>query len=411
MGDISPIRILRVIARLNIGGPAIQAISLSHNLSKDRYESLLVCGRVSPHEGDMSYLSETKGVQPQVLPDLGRELSFLGDFKSYGRLRDIVKEFNPHIIHTHTAKAGTLGRLVGMRLNLGRRPAERIRLVHTFHGHVFHSYFGSAKTRFFIRVERFLAKFTDRIIVISPLQYHDICTKFRIAKSEKVSVIPLGFELSSLGNVNEDRKKAREEYLGQSCEHIMVITIVGRLTHVKNHRMFLDAVRYLKNQGKGDSFKFLIVGDGELRKELMAHSTSLGIDGSVMFTGWQRDMHRIYGATDVITLTSLNEGTPVTLIEGMAAGRPVVATDVGGVRDLLGEVDNGTGDGYKLAKHGILVPSGNAEALAEALLFVSENRAVAQTMVDHAKEFVLARYSLERLVSDMEALYSDLLNN
>lgn len=411
MRHISPIRILRVIARLNIGGPAIQAISLSGNLSKDRYRSLLLCGRVSPHEGDMSYLAVAKGVQPQVLPDFGRELSFLDDLKSYGGLKDVIKEFRPHIIHTHTAKAGTLGRLAGMRFNLGVGSREKIRLVHTFHGHIFHSYFNPLRTRFFIHVERFLARFTDRIIVISPLQCQDICTRFRIAKPEKVRVIPLGFDFSSLANINENRRRVREEYLGRSCEDILVVTIVGRLTHVKNHRMFLDAVRYLKDLGKGDLFRFLIVGDGELREELSAYSTLRGIEDSVVFTGWQRDMRRIYGATDVIALTSLNEGTPVTLIEGMAAGKPVIATDVGGVRDLLGEVDKESGEGYKLARRGILVPSGGTEGLVEALLFVLENRGFIRTMAEHAREFVHAQYSMGRLVSDMEALYNDLLRN
>ena len=411
MRDAGQIRILRIIARLNIGGPAIQAVLLSAYLPKDRYKTLLVCGRVGPHEGDMSYLAQSKGIQPLVLPDLGRELSFLGDLKSYGGLMEVIRKFKPHIIHTHTAKAGSLGRLTGVCLNLGRRSTDRIRFVHTFHGHVFHSYFSPLRTCLFILVERFLARFTDRIIVISPLQRQDICMKFRIARPGKVRVIPLGFDLSPFSKVSENRKRMRREYLGRSLEDILVVVIVGRLTHVKNHRMFLEAVRYIKDQGKGDSFKFLIVGDGELRKELSAYASGLGVEDSVVFKGWKRDMGSVYAAADIVALSSLNEGTPVTLIEGMAAGKPVVATEVGGVRDLLGEVDNDSGEGYKLARHGILVPSGGAEEMAKALLFAQANRGIVLRMADRAKEYVIAKYSVERLVRDLETLYEDLLKN
>jgi glycosyltransferase involved in cell wall biosynthesis len=359
----------------------------------------------------MSYLAQSRGIQPFVLPDLGRDLSFLGDVKSYGRLKEVIQEFRPHIIHTHTAKAGTLGRLAGMRLNIGRGSNEKIRFVHTFHGHVFHSYFSPVRTLVFIHLERFLAKFTDRIIVVSPLQRHDICMKFRIARPGKVSVIPLGFDLSSFGNVNENRRRLRKEYFEQSSEDVLFVTIVGRLTQVKNHRMFLEAVRYVKDRGKGDSFRFLIVGDGELRKELSAYASILGIESSVVFAGWKRDMSSVYGAADIVALSSLNEGTPVTLIEGMAAGKPVIATEVGGVRDLLGEVDKDSGEGYKLARRGILVPSGGAKEMAEALLFAQANRGLLMAVADRAKDYVIAHYSVERLVGDLKALYNDLLKN
>ena len=176
-----PIRILRIIARLNIGGPAIQAISLSNHLSRDGYKTLLVSGKVAPHEGDMGYFDKEKGVQPVLLPGMGREISPLGDIKSLIDLRQIIKRFKPHIIHTHTAKAGTLGRLAGFSINMARGSEERIRLVHTFHGHTFHRYFGSLKTRLFIQIEKFLSRFTDRIIVVSPLQQRDICWRYEIA--------------------------------------------------------------------------------------------------------------------------------------------------------------------------------------------------------------------------------------
>lgn len=404
-----PIRILRVIARLNIGGPAIQAISLCEHLSKDPYKSLLVCGRVGPHEGDMSYLAREKGVQPYIFPGIGREISPLNDLRSLIDLRKIIKRFRPHIIHTHTAKAGTLGRLAGISFNLSRGFRERIRLVHTFHGHIFHSYFGSFKTFFFIQIERFLGRFTDRIIVISPRQQDDICRSFKITGKEKVKVIPLGFDLSNFADIGNHRKELRERYLPCDSQETLLVGIVGRLTHVKNHRMLLEAVKCLKDEGKGSFFRFLIVGDGELRGELMKYSEELGVEESVIFTGWQREIPSFYGAMDIVVLTSLNEGTPVTLIEAMAAQRPVIATDVGGVLDILGRVDKRGPDGYKLAENGILVPSQKGEILARALLFLSENREVSKEMAIRAREFVINRYTMERLVEDMESLYSELL--
>ena len=401
MIDQERIRILRIIARLNIGGPAIQAITLSHAFSEGPYRSLLLCGQVSPDEGDMSYLAESKGVKPVVLPSLGREISAAGDARSFMKVRDVVREFRPHIIHTHTAKAGTVGRLAGLSLNLARESRTRIRLVHTFHGHVFHDYFGALKTRLFIEIERFLARFTDRIVVISPLQRKDICETYRIAGSENVRVIPLGFDLSPYR-----RQPLLEE---RDSQGPFLVGIVGRLTHVKNHRLLLEAARDLRDQAEGRSFRFLVVGDGELKGELVRRAAELGVGESVQFTGWKKEMPSIYGMLDAVALTSLNEGTPVTLIEAMAAGRPVIATDVGGVRDLLGAVDTRSPEGYKLARRGILIPSGHREALTKAFLFASENRDLLSRMAREARSFVLREFGLERLTGDLDGLYRELL--
>ncbi len=405
-----PIRILRIIARLNIGGPAIQAISLSDHLSGDGYKTLLVCGKVAPHEGDMAYFAEEKGVEPVILPKMGREITPLGDMKSLVDLRRIIKQFKPHIIHTHTAKAGTLGRLAGFSINLVRRSDARIRLVHTFHGHIFHSYFGSLRTRLFIQMERLLSRFTDRIIVISPLQQHDICWRYRIASSEKVRIIQLGFDLSNFEGRENHRKEIRERYMIQEGQSVLLVGIIGRLTEVKNHRVLLEAAKSLKARGQSKCFKFLVVGDGELRQDLITYARELGVQDSVIFSGWQKDMPSIYNALDIVALTSLNEGTPVSLIEAMASARPVVATDVGGVRDLMGFIDEESEDGYTLAQHGILVPSGNGEALARALSFLYENRKASEETAERGRKFVLNQYSLERLVKDIKSLYKEILS-
>jgi glycosyltransferase involved in cell wall biosynthesis len=405
-----PIRILRIIARLNIGGPAIQAVSLTHFFSNKGYKTVLVCGKVDSSEGDMGYLAKEKGVTPYYIPELGREISFYGDFKSFVKLRRIIKQFDPDIIHTHTAKAGSLGRLAVLSLLIfHRRRYRHIKLVHTFHGHVFHSYFNKIKTSIFVWIERFLSRFTNRIITVSPLQKKDICHHYQIADPKKVSVIPLGFDLTHFSGRTDDREQKRR-YLSHDSDSVLLVGIIGRLTQVKNHRMFLNAIRFLKSLEKERFFKFIIVGDGALRQELKDYSIELGIQDLVFFTGWQRDMPSLYSALDIVVLTSFNEGTPVTLIEAMAAGKPVIATDVGGVRDLFSGIDGKKDpEGYELARNGILIPSGKSAILANALLFIRENRAAALTMSQYARDFVLKRYSMQRLVNDMESLYSELI--
>jgi len=406
---MNPIKILQIIARLNIGGPAKYAISLSDHFSHDPYQTLLVSGNVSAREGDMGYLAEEKGITPYILPGLGREISPFKDIGSLRTLRRIIKAYNPQIIHTHTAKAGTLGRLAGMSLNIFRAREKRIRLVHTFHGHVFHSYFGFLKTHIFIWIEKFLARFTDKIIVISPLQRQDICSRFKICDPDRVATIPLGFNLSHLGDLENERPEFRNMLFPGDPPDAFWVGIVGRLTAVKNHRMFLDTARILKDRIKDRPVRFFVVGDGELMDELVTYSKGAGLEDSVVFTGWQRDTRRIYGAMDAFVLTSLNEGTPVTLIEAMAAGKPVAATEVGGIPDLFGRVRMFTGDGYKLARHGILVPSEKSDALAKG--FLMENRETRKQLSAEARRFVLSRYGKERVEKDMESLYHNLLNS
>lgn len=411
MPDNKPIRILRMIARLNIGGPAIQAITLSEHFSTGMYRSLLVCGRVSSYEGDMSYLADSRGIEPVVLPRLGREISPLDDLYALKDLGRIISRYKPHIIHTHTAKAGTLGRLAGLGQNIRRAWKQKIRLVHTFHGHVFHSYFSLPKTFAFVQIERILARFTDRLIVVSLLQKEDICKRYRIARSDKVRTIPLGFDLSRFRNPQTSGLDIRKKFFPRSTADYFLVGIVGRLTSVKNQRMLLEAAKCLKDVGKDQLFRFLVVGDGELRSMLMNYASELGLDKSFVFTGWQKEMPSLYNALDTVALTSLNEGTPVTLIEAMAAGKPVVATDVGGVRDLMGAVDKGENGAYKLAQNGILIPSESGKTLAEALLFLRENEGFCKRVAKQAQVFALSRFSQERMFEDHERLYQALVRS
>ncbi len=400
-----PIRILRLIARLNIGGPAIQAISLSSELSRDQYQTLLVYGRLSSGEGDMTYLARDKGVHRFIIEELGRNISLLDDLKSLIIIRKIIKRFKPEIVHTHTAKAGTLGRLAVLSLRPSLLLSKKIRVYHTFHGHTFHSYFNRLKTFMFIRVERILARFTDSIIVISEQQKEDICNTFKIADEKKVQLIRLGFDLSAY----ENYRKKEKTYLINSghCNNFepLRVGIVGRLTPIKNHFMLLKAINYLSISAKLDRFKFIVVGDGELKTVLMEQAEKLNVRDAISFRGWQKDMPAVYSELDIVVLTSKNEGTPVAIIEAMAATRPVVATAVGGVPDLIGSIKEDKPDGFQIGERGLILPSDNARALAGALLFVLENRKELMPMIRRAKEFAFANYSQPRLLNDIKTLY------
>jgi glycosyltransferase involved in cell wall biosynthesis len=409
MAKRAPIRILHAIARLNIGGPAVHVVSLCERLARDRYQTLLVCGKVGAHEGDMSYLAREKGVGFAMVENLGRELSPLGDISALKELRTLAKEFHPHIIHTHTAKAGTLGRLAGISLNAVRRKRSRIRLVHTFHGHVFHSYFGPLKSLAFVQIERFLARFTDRIIVVSPGQKKEICDTYSIADPAKVNVIPLGFDLQGFNAQSDSGTAMRNRFFPALPDRITVVGIVGRLTGVKNHRMFLEAAKGLLEAAGDHVFRFLIVGDGELSEELMNYSKELGVSHAVAFSGWQKEMAAVYSAMDVVVLTSLNEGMPVTLIEAMAARKPVVATEVGGVPDLLGSIVREESEGYKIAERGLLVPSAKPVILTKALLHLNTHKEWANQIAEKARQYACSQFSSERLAKDMESLYEELM--
>lgn len=408
-----PIRILRLIARLNIGGPAIQAINLSCALSKDGYETLLAAGHITPGEGDMGYLADGRDFEPLFVDTLGREISLRNDIKSFFALRRIIKWYRPHILHTHTAKAGFIGRMAALSSNLFRLPGSRIRMVHTFHGHTFHSYFGRFKSAVFIFIEKLLAVFTDRIVVVSERQKADINRKYRIAGEGKTIIIPLGFDLAPFGSDEKRRHRMRRCFVSESQRDAAPLAycvgIIGRLTKVKNHQMLLLALKRLQELERLDNFRLVIIGDGELRRDLETEIDRLGIGDAIIFAGWQREMAAVYDGLDAVVITSDNEGTPVALIEAMAAGKPVAATDVGGVPDLLGEIRHRIqGAGY-MAERGILVEKNSPDGMAQALLYLRNHPGEIKGMVSTAKQHVSQTYSFERLTTDIKTLYNSLV--
>lgn len=385
------LRVARVITRLNIGGPAIQAATLSDRLRDRGFETLLIHGRLADGEGDMSYLLRDRPVPTAFVPSLQRPVSPAADAVAVASILRQLIAFKPHIVHTHTAKAGTVGRTAAFAYN--RLARERARTVHTYHGHSLEGYFRFAGA--FIAVERLLARASDRLIAISPRIETDLRDRYHIGRRDQWTVVPLGFDLAPLVAVNGAKRADARRALGLN-EPDAVVTIVGRLTAIKQHELFLRVARAVLD--RLPSTVFLIVGDGERRGELEALAASLGLGGRARFLGWRRDLPTIYGATDVCVLTSKNEGTPVAVIEALAAGVPVVSTDVGGVRDVIDD-----------PLLGWVAADGDAGALAGHVVraLLPEMRAMDAMAARRAS--VTARYGFDRLVADIDGLYRSLL--
>jgi len=389
---------LRIIARLNIGGPAIHTILLTEGLDKTKFDSLLICGSVSGDEADMSYYATDKNVKPYFIPELKRDLDFFKDIAAFKKIYSFIRAEQPDIIHTHTAKAGALGRLAAIIYNFVNRN-KRIKIIHTFHGTIFEGYFNRFKTRLFILAEQFLALFTSKIITVSESLKEQLIS-LGIGNKDKIGVIPLGFEL--------------EKFLGISPRRngVVNIGIIARLAAIKNHRLFLEAAWRVICDNPATQLKFKVIGDGELRRELEEYARQLNINTRVDFLGWQKDLVDVYSNLDVVALTSLSEGTPVSLIEAMASARPVVATDVGGVKDLLGrEAGLGVepGANFKVLERGILVGPADSRSFAAALSFTLRQDKVRRDMAFSGREFAKERFSKERLLNDIENLYDTLV--
>jgi glycosyltransferase involved in cell wall biosynthesis len=412
---LTVLKILRIIARLNVGGPARHVVWLTEGLRANGYDTVLVTGVVPPGEDDMTYFAESAGVTPHVIPQMSREISLRDALASWRLFRLMLRE-RPDLVHTHTAKAGTVGRVAGL-LYRWLTPAALIgkpracRFVHTYHGHVFHSYYGPARTKLFLTIERALAWLvTDRIIVVSEQQRREINEDFRVGRPEQFAIVPLGLDLSLFSDWQAKRNRLREEI--NASEDEILIGIVGRLTEIKNHAMFLYTVARVKELNGSSSdqrrMRFVIIGDGSLRGTLEEQARELGLADDVAFTGTREDPEVFYPALDVVALTSHNEGTPLTLIEAMANERPVVATTVGGVVDLLG-TRLADGDGYSVCERGISVKSGDVEGFAQGLDRLIGDQSLRRELGGRGREFVRQNYTKERLLSDISTLYGQLL--
>lgn len=398
------IKILRIIARLNIGGPAIHAVLLTEGLDKAKYESLLVSGSIGQAEGDMSYYAFEKNIKPIFIAELKRELSFLNDIIVFKKIYQLIKKEQPDIIHTHTAKAGFLGRSAGILYNLFHPLSyKRIKLLHTFHGHIFDGYFNKIQTNLFLVIEQLLAIFTFRIVTVSETIKNELIS-LGICRDDKIKVVPLGFELERLLSIPlcEDR-------------NFVKVGIIGRLAPIKNHRLFLEAAAVVIKSKMQRELRFEIIGDGELKEELQAYVHKLNIASYVDFLGWQKDLVKIYSDLDIVALTSINEGTPVSLIEAMASGKVIVATDVGGVRDLLGREININSDikinsGFKVLERGMVVKNKDFNSFAAALIFILQRNELRRNICILARNFARNRFTKNRLIEDIEKLYDNVLS-
>lgn len=386
--------VIRVITRLNIGGPSIQATRLTTALDQHGFSTRLLHGRLGDGEGDMSYLI-APGADAVFIPALRRPLSPFHDCKAFVRLYGEISRARPAVVHTHMAKAGMLGRLAAALYNLTRGSAPRARVVHTYHGHVLDGYFSAFMTKVFITLERMLAGASDAIVAISPAIRDELLDGHHIGVAAQYRVVPLGFDLAPFAAVDAQAREAARRDLNLP-QGVPVVATVGRLTAIKQHRLFLDVIKRVV--AAHPNAIALVAGDGELRADLEAYAASLDITSNVRFLGWRRDLATIYGATDVFLLTSRNEGTPVALIEAMASGVPGVSTDVGGVKDVIDSPEAG-----------LLAPFGDANALAAHVNALVADPARRSVMGARARAGVITRYSIDRLVADIAALYRDLL--
>lgn len=385
------IKILRIINRFNIGGPTYNATFLTRFISDD-FETLLVGGLPENGESDSLHVLEEYGIKPLLITEMKRKPSFLSDRQAYLKIKEIIKEFQPDIVHTHASKAGALGRKAAFELNVSV-------VVHTFHGHVFHSYFGVLKTYLFKSIERRLARQSTGIIAISNLQKRELCEEHKISSKNKITVIPLGFDLDNFHTDLESKRiETRTKY--KITDDEVAIAIVGRLAKIKNHKLFLDAIEKVGAM-TSNKLAIFIVGDGAERdfiKKIISTMNPLS-NVRIEMTSWIKDIGTFNAGMDIMCLTSNNEGTPVSLIEAQAANIPVITTDVGGVRDIV--IDGETG---------FVVPKKSVAQFVEKLLILVNDKKKRIKMSQNGWSFVEDKFHYKTLVKNMETYYRILLN-
>jgi len=391
-----PKKVLRILNRFNVGGPTYNATYLTKFLAPE-FETLLIAGNKLDSESSSEYILNKYNINYHLVKSMNRSLNLFKDIKSLFEILSIIKKFKPDIVHTHASKSGAIGRVAAL---ISGTPI----IVHTFHGHVFHSYFGKLKTGFYILLERFLAKRSSAIIAISKLQKDELVNTFNICSEDKMHVINLGFDLDRFEDKDGLKRRIFREEFSLSDEHI-AIGIIGRLTSIKDHKFFID-VANIVNASSKKNLTFFIIGDGEERSHLEEYILSLDLKYSspekdsgpeplFRFTSWRQDMENIYSGLDIIALTSKNEGTPVTLIEGQAASRPVISTDVGGVADIV--IHESTGyisDIYDINTY------------TKNLLILIEDNDVRALMGSNGSSHIKSKFTYERLVDDVRNLYN-----
>jgi glycosyltransferase involved in cell wall biosynthesis len=388
-------KILRIHNRLIVGGPSHNVTLLSAYLSPE-FETKLLVGKKDRFEKDASYIAEQLGLTPVEISEMRRSILPFNDIIAYFKIRKIIRQYKPDIVHTHASKAGAIGRLAAR--------AEGVKLVvHTFHGHVFHSYFNKFLSGIIVRVERFLARKTDAIIAISDSQKTELADVYKIAPAHKIFTIPLGFNLDKFSVDQESKRRIFRNKYG-FAKHELLIGIIGRIVPIKNHDMFLEVAAIIKNKTNVD-VRFAIIGDGESREQVQKKAGELGLSYSyfitnpkqpadVVVTSWETEIDQALAGLDIVLLTSHNEGTPVSLIEAQAASKPVVCTNVGGVEDAVVHGETG-----------YITQPGDVQTFANYVFELIEDPTLREQMGYKGHEYVTRHYSRQRLVGDMKNLY------
>jgi glycosyltransferase involved in cell wall biosynthesis len=384
------IKVLRIINRFNIGGPVYNAVLLSAFMPEE-YETLLIGGLPEENEEDSTYIAKRYGVNPTLISEMKRQTSYKNDKKALNRIKEIILSFQPDIVHTHASKAGALGRKAAFDCGV---PI----IVHTFHGHIFHSYFSWWKTKIYQLIERQLSKKTSGIIAISTIQKDELSLKYKICNPSKIKIIPLGFDLKPFNeNQKENRELTRNKHALKATD--IAVAIIGRLVAIKNHQMFIDVIENV-NQKTSKKVVYFIVGDGEESDNIQKSIDPLikkGMD--IRMTSWIKDIAAFNAGMDIICLTSKNEGTPVSLIEAQASGIPVVSTSVGGIKDIVLEGETG-----------FLVAWDDTNKFAEKLMDLIENENKRQEMSQNGWSFVKDKFQYTKLISNMDEYYKSLID-
>jgi glycosyltransferase involved in cell wall biosynthesis len=383
------VKVLRVIARLNMGGPALHVAYLTHGLHERGYDTTLVAGSLARGEDSMEFVAQELGIHATHLPELRRDISPLRDVQATLRLAQLIRRLRPDILHTHTAKAGAVGRMAAMLAGDARPPI----VVHTFHGHVLRGYFGPRLSYGFRLLERWLAQRTDALVAVSP-EVRDELVRLGIAPAEKFTVVRVGIQLDDRIADVDGREETRRQ-LG-IADGSFTVGWIGRMTGVKRTSDVLLAFKRLRERGV-DAY-LCMIGDGPEREVLERRAHELGIMKRTLFLGYQEQVAPYYAALDAMILPSGNEGTPVSAIEALAAARPVVATRVGGLPDVVREGEDG-----------FLVEPGDVDELAERLERLATDGELRRRMGEAGRARVLPRYSVQRLIDDVDTLYRSLL--
>ena len=390
-------RILRILNRFNLGGPTYNAAYLSKYMPSE-FETLLIGGQKAESEASSLHITEDLGLDPIVIPTMLRELNPKKDYESYLKIKEIIADFKPDIVHTHASKAGALGRLAAINSDVPH-------LVHTFHGHVFHGYFNPVKTKMYKTVERYLAKKTDRIVTISNIQKTELGVEHRICPLDKIEVIPLGFDLNRFQvNQEENRNTFRIKY--QLKEDTVAIGIIGRLVPIKNHELFLKGIQFIKKNSK-IKIQAFIIGDGESRNTIEEQAKKLGLSFDnkantgvdILFTSWIKKVDAALSGLDLVALTSLNEGTPVSLIEAQAAEKAIVTTNVGGIENVV--LPN---------KSALLSEIDDENGFCKNLIKLVDDSIMRMEFSKAGKDFVFNNFHYNRLVKDTTELYHKILD-